>query len=113
MPITAEARTRQNQYFFSTLLVLRRIQMIRCRVSSCVFPAKEPVRKLTIGWINTVRPSRQLLRSFLRMRHFLNAIKGFPHAEEHPKGASRSTHGRNAANFLTAAKAGVQSLPLA
>jgi hypothetical protein len=55
-----------------------------------------------------VRPSRQLLRSFLRMRDFLNAIKGFPHAEEHPKGASRSTHGRNAANFLTAAKAGVQ-----
>jgi hypothetical protein len=34
------------------------------------------------------------------MRDFLNAIKGFPHAEEHPKGASRSTHGRDAANFL-------------
>ena len=30
------------------------------------------------------------------------AIKGFPHAEEHPKGASRSTHGCDAANFLTA-----------
>ncbi len=40
-----------------------------------VFPAKEAVRKLTIGWINRVRPSRQLLRSFLRMRNFLNAIK--------------------------------------
>ena len=65
-------------------------------------PVFEGVRKFTIGWISAVRPSRQLLRSFLRMRDFLNAIKGFPHAEEHPKGASRSTHGRDAANFLTA-----------
>jgi hypothetical protein len=36
------------------------------------------------------------------MRSFLNAIKGFPHAEERSKGASRSTHGRDASNFLTA-----------
>jgi hypothetical protein len=70
------------------------------------FPANEAVRKLTIGWIGAVRPSRQLLRNFLRMRNFLNAIKGFPHAEERPKGASRSTHSRRAANFLTASFAG-------
>jgi quinoprotein dehydrogenase-associated probable ABC transporter substrate-binding protein len=63
--------------------------------------------KLTIGWINAVRPSRQLLRSFLRMRIFLYAIRGFPPAEEHPKGASRSTHGLAAANFLTASCAEV------
>jgi hypothetical protein len=69
-------------------------------------PAFEAVRKFTIGWISAVRPSRQLLRSFLRMRDFLNAIKGFPHAEEHPKGASRSTHGRDAAYFLAASFAG-------
>src|SRR5262249_26623986 len=30
-----------------------------------------------IGWISIVRPSRQLLRSFLRIRKFLNAIKEF------------------------------------
>jgi hypothetical protein len=72
-----------------------------------VVPAKEPVRKLTIGWISTVRPSRQLLRSFLRMRNFLNAIKDFPHAEERPAGASRSTHSRPAANFLTPSQGGV------
>src|SRR5438270_14067362 len=47
-----------------------------------VTPAKEAARKLTIGWIGAVRPSRQLLRSFLRVRGFLNAIKSFPHAEE-------------------------------
>jgi hypothetical protein len=41
------------------------------------------VGKSTIGWISALRPSRQLLRSFLRMRNFLNAIKDFPHAEEH------------------------------
>jgi hypothetical protein len=69
-------------------------------------PAFEAVMKFTIGWICAVRPSRQLLRSFLRMRDFLNALKGFPHAEEHPKGASRSTHGCDAANFLTASFAG-------
>ena len=73
----------------------------RCPCHTWV-PVFEGVRKFTIGWISAVRPSRQLLRSFLRMRDFLNAIKGFPHAEEHPKGASRSTHGRDAANFLTA-----------
>jgi hypothetical protein len=56
-----------------------------------------------------VRPSRQLLRSFLRMRSFLNTIKDFPHAEERPRGASRSTHSRNAAKFLTASKAGIHS----
>jgi hypothetical protein len=73
-----------------------------------VTPAKEAVRKFTIGWISAVRPSRRPPCGLLRMRDFLNAIKGFPHAEEHPKGASRSTHGRDAANFLTASKAGVQ-----
>jgi hypothetical protein len=44
------------------------------------------------GWISAVRPSRQPLRGFLRMRTFLTAIKNIPHAEERLKGASRSTH---------------------
>jgi hypothetical protein len=35
------------------------------------------------------------------MRNFLNGIKGFPHAEERSEGASRSTHRRAAASFLT------------
>jgi hypothetical protein len=38
-----------------------------------VTPAEAAVRKLTIGWINALRPSRQLLRSFLRIRNVLNA----------------------------------------
>jgi hypothetical protein len=68
-------------------------------------PDLKAVRKLTIGWISAVRP-RQLLCDFLRMRNFLSAINGFPHAEERPEGASRSTHSRGAANFLTASLAG-------
>ncbi len=80
--------------FFSILLVLRFIRFIHRDAPALVFPAKAAVRKFTIGWTSAVRPSRQLLRSFLRMRDFLNATKGFPHAEEHPKGASRSTHPR-------------------
>ena len=38
---------------------------------------------------------------------FLNAIRGLPHAEERPGGASRSTHNRDAANFLTVSCAGL------
>jgi hypothetical protein len=64
-------------------LVLRFIRFIHRDAPALVFPAKAAVRKFTIGWTSAVRPSRQLLRSFLRMRDFLNAIKGFPHAEEH------------------------------
>ena len=60
--------------------------------------AFEADRKLAVGWIGALRPSRQLLRSFLRMRNFLNSINGLPHAEERLQGASRSTHDRNAAN---------------
>jgi hypothetical protein len=48
------------------------------------------------------------------MRNFRNAIKGLPHAEERPQGASRSTHSLAAAlpfagldNLLTASFAGV------
>ena len=33
------------------------------------------------------------------MRIFLNIINVFPHAEEHPEGASRSTHEVDAARF--------------
>src|SRR5262249_44263557 len=62
-------------------------------------PPIEAVRKSTIGWTRSVPPSRRPLRGLLRMRNFLNAIKGTPHAEERPKGASRSTYGRNAAFF--------------
>src|SRR5439155_17137667 len=32
----------------------------------------------------------------LRMRSFFNAIESFPHAEERPQGASRSTHAHGA-----------------
>jgi hypothetical protein len=40
------------------------------------------VKELPIGWISTVRSSRQPLRGFLRMRNSVNAINDFPHAEE-------------------------------
>ncbi|HEY4039985.1 MAG TPA: hypothetical protein VGM15_14280, partial [Burkholderiaceae bacterium] len=50
------------------------------------------MKELPIGWSSAVRPSRQPLRGFLRMRTFLNGIKDIPHAEERLKGASRSTH---------------------
>ena len=46
------------------------------------FPRKEHVKEFKIGWISTVRSSRQPLRGFLRMRSFLNPIKDLPHAEE-------------------------------
>ena len=38
-------------------------------------------RKRRARWISAVGPSRQPLRGFLRMRNFLNAIKGLPHAQ--------------------------------
>jgi hypothetical protein len=37
------------------------------------------------GWIGTVRPSRQPLCGFLRMRISVNALGGSPHAEERPR----------------------------
>jgi len=82
-------------------------------------PAFEGVRKLTICWINALRPSRQLpcpeeppqaasrRGSFLRMSIFLNPIRRFPHAEERSKSASRSMRNRHAANFLPPAFAGM------
>jgi len=54
---------------------------------------------LTNGWIGVVRPSRQPLRGFLRMRRFVNAIDDKPHAEERLKGASRSTADADATTF--------------
>jgi hypothetical protein len=42
------------------------------------------VKELMTGGISVVRPSRQPLRGFLRMRAFLNAISNLPHAEERP-----------------------------
>jgi hypothetical protein len=62
-------------------------------------PAFAGVRKCPIG----------PLRGFLGMRNCVNAIKDFPHAEERPTGASRSTHNGGAANFLTPAFARVTS----
>ena len=41
-------------------------------------PAFERVKELKSSGISTVRPSRQPLRGFLRMRTFLNAVNGFP-----------------------------------
>jgi hypothetical protein len=35
--------------------------------------SRDPVKEAKIRWIGAVRPSRQLHRSFLRMRDFLNA----------------------------------------
>ena len=43
---------------------------------------REPVKEFSNGWISAVRPSRQPLRGFLRMRNFLNGIDEVPHAEE-------------------------------
>ena len=72
------------------------------------------------GWIIALRPSRQLLRSFLRMRNYLNAIKNFLmlRSAACPEGAAaggvskgarlEGTRNRNAANCLTASKAGAQ-----
>jgi hypothetical protein len=74
-----------------------------------VTPAKEALRKSIIGWIKAARPSRPRYARHLRMRNFLNAIRGFPHAEERPAGASRSAHSRGAANFLTASQAGAHA----
>ncbi len=45
-----------------------------------------------MGWIGAVRPSRQPLRGFLRMRDSISGINSSPHAEERPRGASRSMH---------------------
>jgi hypothetical protein len=71
----------------------------------------ERVKELMIGGISVVRPSRQPLRGFLRMRALLNAISNLPHAEERPlrdaacggssgqAGASRSTHDAFAADI--------------
>jgi hypothetical protein len=64
--------------------------------SSSVTPANEHVKKSTISWISAVRPSRQPLRGFLRMRIFLHGLTSIPHAEEHSKRASRSTHDADA-----------------
>jgi hypothetical protein len=41
------------------------------------------------------------------MRNFLNAINGFPHAEERPEGASRSTHDRIPAIYFGRSQAGM------
>src|SRR6516165_2084567 len=75
------------------------------RVMQTVSPTAEAVRKLTIAGVSAMHPSSQLLRSFLRIRGFLNANKDLPHAEERPAGASRSTHSRDEADFLTASVA--------
>src|ERR1700751_5969116 len=48
-------------------------------------------------WITPVRPSRRPLLGLLRVRTFLDAINRRPHAEERLRGASRSTHGLDAA----------------
>jgi hypothetical protein len=43
--------------------------------------AKEPVKESRTRWIGAVRPSRQPLCGFLRMRNCGNAINDLPHAE--------------------------------
>ena len=54
-------------------------------------PAFKRVKKLKSGWIGPVRPSRQPLCGFLRMRWFLNAINEYLMVRS-AKGASRTTH---------------------
>ena len=39
------------------------------------------------------------------MRNFFNAIEDFPYGEECPQGASRTTHGNDAVQFLRGLKA--------
>jgi hypothetical protein len=51
------------------------------------------------GLIDNPRPSRRRRRRFLTMRLFFYAIKDIPHAEERPKGASRSTRDADAVRF--------------
>ena len=64
-----------------------------------VIPAERP------SSLGAVRLPRRPLRGLLRMRYFSDLIKGLPKAEEHPKGASRSTHDRDAP-LLTIPEAG-------
>src|SRR5712691_2948767 len=47
-------------------------------------PRFRACEEIETGWIGVLLPSRQPLRGFLRMRIFLNAINGPPHAEERP-----------------------------
>src|SRR6266404_9737831 len=48
-----------------------------------------------VGWSSAVRSSRRPFRALLRMRSFLDAIDGIPHAEEGPKGrVSKPEHCR-------------------
>jgi len=42
-----------------------------------------------MNWINAVRPSRQPLRSFLRMTFFLNIIINLRHSEEAQSAVSK------------------------
>jgi TonB family protein len=58
------------------------------------------------GWTGAARPSRRPLHGLLRIRSFLSSISGFRHAEEHPVGASQSTHDRDA-RLLTNAGTGL------
>jgi hypothetical protein len=69
-------------------------------------PGITGVKKSTISWIDAVRPARWPPCGLLGMRNLLTAIKGLPDAEWRATGAYRSTHGRDAANFLTASIAG-------
>src|SRR5580700_5321262 len=76
---------------------LFRPTLLQNRCGKCRAEKHRGCEELTIGWISAVRPSRQPLRGFLRMRTILNAINDTPHAEERPEGASRSTHNIDAA----------------
>ncbi len=51
------------------------LNILRCANGS--FYAGTTRDSLTIGWISAVRPSRQPLRGFLRMRSFVNDINDF------------------------------------
>jgi hypothetical protein len=109
-----------------------RLLLVRTRQMSPIFsspspPRKEAVRKSTGARISVPRPSRRppcpeepppaasRRGGLLRMRSFLNAIKGLPHAEERPTGrvskhappcCNPSLFGASV-NFLTASLAGM------
>ena len=71
---------------------------------------KQQNRGPTIDWINALLTSRQLLRCFLRIRILLNAIRDFPHAEEHPLETLPAAAPQGKLVHLEACKASLQPI---
>jgi peptide/nickel transport system substrate-binding protein len=82
-----------------------RLKQIRSSWTSALRPSRPP-RSLSSG-----RAERGPGGGLLRMRGFLNAIKGMSRPEERPKGASRRTHDRTAAIIAAAPAIAVFAIP--